>query len=470
MTPAGGTGPAIGFGPVRPDSGAAAGVTARRPRLDFPALDGLRGLAVPFVLAFALRADLARLGVPDPVRYLADGGYLLVDLFLVLAGFLLARPLAAVLTGTPAHALGLASGIVRRIAPLHLVAVAITIGWAVTGAWTSTAPADSTGARIAEVLLINSLTGTPVTGDPLGWSVSAAVIGALLLIAATFAVTHRPHRPGRPRRTGLVRVPVAHPERLVTVIGATTAVIGLGLLLPGSDGTGVDGRSALGQALLGLGVGVVAFRLLEGATGSFAPPMLRTVPARIPAAGAAALQALAAALACVYRSDLVHDLDLLPMFPVAGALIYFLAAPGTARSGLYRLLTRRLPVWLGSRALALYLLYGPVQLTLERVAERAGVDRASMPVAGSMLVAVTFGALAAAEAGHRWLEYLLAARPEPDRPRPAVPLTVISLPGTSGARPERLSRIDEQAIPSELRLLPLPTRRTDLDVPKPVEK
>lgn len=448
----------------------ASGVIARRPRLRFPALDGLCGLAVPFVLAFALRADLARLGVPDPVQYLADGGYLLVDLVFVLAGFLLGRPLGAVLTGTGRDAVALVAGIVRRIAGLHLAAAAVTIGWLATGAWTSTPTTTSTWDSIADVLLVNALTGATATGGPAAWSVSAALIGVVLVIATTVAVTLRPHRPGRAAsrpRIGLVRVPTARPERLLTVIGATAGGLGLALLLTDPNGAG---RSALGQALLGLGVGLVTFRLLESTTGSFAPPMLRTAPARIPTAGAAALLALAAVLACLYRSDLVHDQGLVPMFPATGALIYFLATPGTARSGLYRLLTRRLPTWLGSRAPALYLLHGPVQLTLERVAERAGVDRASTAVAGSMLVAVTFGSLAAAEAGHRWLEYLFAARPGPEPARPSLPM-VIALPGTASTRPERISRIDRQAIPRELRLLPLPpTSRVELDAPKPIAK
>jgi peptidoglycan/LPS O-acetylase OafA/YrhL len=477
MTPVSGTSPSpspvIGYGPAvnRPPSGSA----PRWPQPRFPALEGLPGLAVPFVLAFALRADLARLGVPDPAQYLADGGYVLVNLIFVLAGFRLCRPLGAVLTGTSADAAGLVAGLVRRIAPLHLAAWAVTVGWLVTGGWTTAGTATASNLEwAAGAVLLNGLTGSNETDYPVSWAVSAGLIGITVLVAAAFATTHRPHRPdpsagaGR-RRSYLIRVPVAHPERLVTLIGTGAGAIGLALILAGPDGTGIAGRPAIGAALLGLGTGIVTYRVLEGATGSFAPPLPRTAPIRGPMAGTAAILALSAVLACVYRSDLVLDLKLVPVFPAAAALVYFLATPQDAtRSPVHRLLNTGPAHWLGSRALALLLLHGPVQLSLERLGAKVGVDRTSTPVICSMLVAVTFGALAAAEAGHRWLEYLLATRPEPDQVRP----TTIVLPPTPrpspsrlpasralASRPERIARIDPKAIPSELRLLPRPTKK-----------
>src|SRR4051794_3369983 len=94
------------------------------PPLHVTALVGLCGLAVPFVLAFGLRSDIARLEPPAVVQRLSDGGYVLIPLFFVLIGFLLCRPLNAVLAGSGVTSL--ASGVARRIVPLHLAACAIT--------------------------------------------------------------------------------------------------------------------------------------------------------------------------------------------------------------------------------------------------------------------------------------------------------------------------------------------------------
>src|SRR5690242_8169081 len=102
------------------------------PPLHVTALVGLCGLAVPFILAFALRSDIARLEPPAAVQHLSDGGYVLIPLFFVLIGFVLCRPLNAVLAGSGVASL--ASGLARRIVPLHLAAWAITFGWLITAA------------------------------------------------------------------------------------------------------------------------------------------------------------------------------------------------------------------------------------------------------------------------------------------------------------------------------------------------
>src|SRR4051794_38418397 len=98
------------------------------------------------------------------------------------------------------------------------------------------------------------------------------------------------------------------------------------------------------------------------------------------------LLAAAALLFCVYRSDLVHELELLPVFLVAAALVYFLALPhASGHSSVNRFLDTAPLQWLGSRALALYLLHGPVQTTVARIGEWRSLDPESVTVTYGML-------------------------------------------------------------------------------------
>jgi hypothetical protein len=124
----------------------------------------------------------------------------------------------------------------------------------------------------------------------------------------------------------------------------------------------------------------------------------------------------------------------------------------SGRSPVNRILDARLLQWLGTRALGLYLLHGPVLLTVERVCELRGLDRASTPVAYGVLAAVVLGSLITAELGYRVLESRLAAS--------AVAPVAISMYRRPHSRPERISRIDQNAIPEELRLRPLPRKAT----------
>jgi peptidoglycan/LPS O-acetylase OafA/YrhL len=419
-------------------------MTAANPDLRFTALDGLRGLAVPFILAFALRADIADLNAPDAVQYLADGGYVLVDVFFVLAGFLLCRPLYAALAG--AGGSRLFTDLARRIVPLHLAAWAITFGWLITGSspgtlwdWASSA------------LLLNGIAGPESAGYPASWSVSVAVWCALLLAATALATARASHRR---------RLPEIGPGRLVTGMALMAGLTGIALMVSsGPAAAGTVGPAAIGQALLGLGAGLLCFRVLEGGTGTLHPPRPGTAPAPRSAPGLGSLLALVALLFCLYRSDLMHELDLLPVFLVAAALVYFLAVPRhTGHSLVNRLLDARPLQWLGSRALALYLLHGPVQLTVERIGELSGLDRESVPVTYGVIAAVVLGSLVAADLGHRLLERTVA----PPAPAPVAAVSMYRMPHS---RPERIAQIDQQAIPSELRLRPLPRKATSAEIP-----
>jgi len=101
-----------------------------------PGLDGLRGLAILSILAFHERAAFATSGVEGVVRRVFDYGWLAVDLFFVLSGFLITGILLDALTRIPA---GGVSGYFRtfyirrslRIFPIYYVYLAVAaIEWA----------------------------------------------------------------------------------------------------------------------------------------------------------------------------------------------------------------------------------------------------------------------------------------------------------------------------------------------------
>src|SRR4051794_35954708 len=181
--------------------------------LPFTALDGLRGLAVAFVLAFALRSDIARLHPPAALQYLADGGYVLIPLLFVLVGFLLCRPLTAVLSGSGVG--DLAAGLVRRIVPLHLVAWAITVGWLATG----TGPGRIWD-WLSSAFLLNGVVGRKATGYAVSWSVSVTLWSVVLLAAAALALSFRTGR--QPPSTPAQPSPSAEAGRRVTAVAVAT--------------------------------------------------------------------------------------------------------------------------------------------------------------------------------------------------------------------------------------------------------
>jgi peptidoglycan/LPS O-acetylase OafA/YrhL len=322
---------------------------------------------------------------------------------------------------------------------------------------TGPSPSAATGtvwSWLSSVLLLNGVAGPDQTGYPVSWSVSVALCGVAALVITTFVLASLS---GRTRRTsqdfarpGVIRTPF-DPGPRVTGIAITAGLIGAGLLLfSAPEAASTTGSVAISQGLLGLGIGLLSFRLLEGATGTLKAPLPRTAPAPQPMPGLGSVLTLTALVFCVYRSDLMHDLKLLPVFPISGALVYCLAMPHASRSPLNRILDAQLLQWLGTRALGVYLLHGPVQLTVEKVCELRGLDRESTPVGYGVLAAVVLGSLITAELGYRLLESRLAA----SRTAPVA----ISMYRRPHSRPERLSRIDQNAIPNELRLKPLPRR------------
>ncbi|CAN5677820.1 hypothetical protein BH10ACT1_BH10ACT1_37780 [soil metagenome] len=131
-----------------PRSGSAPGRRARRESLPgrwsgahLPALDGLRGLAVAGVLAFHDRR--------------LEGGWLGVDLFFTLSGFLITSLLVAEVHRSSGVALGrFWQRRARRLLPAFVALVAVLVAWSTFSDDTPWATADVRGASLAALAYV----------------------------------------------------------------------------------------------------------------------------------------------------------------------------------------------------------------------------------------------------------------------------------------------------------------------------
>ncbi|MCE0537088.1 acyltransferase [Kineosporia rhizophila] len=363
----------------------------------FTALDGLRGLAALVVVFFHLRRELRDLGAPETVDRLVTGGYLMVDLFFVLSGFVLARTLLR--TDGLRSAARFAALRVRRFMPLHLT------GWTIALAGVSFAALcqalnlfhtpeagafthDDTTPRawITSFFLVQGFVGPLFAGYAAAWSLSIELWANILVV---------------------VVIAVLAP-RLRSLVGPVALVAGAVILsLTPADAENTVGWVAFGRGLGGLGAGMVAYELylwLAARPG-------RKVRAAMPLG---VIGLLLVVLAC-WERELVRELRFLPMLGLAVLLVISLALPtgGPAQW----LLNRPVAQWLGSRSFAIYALHGPVLVTFELVISLAGLDQDAPPVAAALVSATLAGTFVAAEIGHRYIEQAwLPRRKAPAQP------------------------------------------------------
>lgn len=212
--------------------------------LRLEALTGMRGIAAWLVVFYHIRLSLAGL-LPAPVIAVLAKGYLAVDLFFMLSGFVLWLTYGPRLArGEPAVIGGFWWRRIARIWPLHAVVLAgfilLAIALVVTGK-------DRSGYPFAElplhVLLIQNwgFTGALAWNHP-AWSISTEM--AAYLLFPLLAVLGR------------------------RALGSAALVAGLALLLGGLHLLyGASGHSSLGDAITTLGL---TRCLIEFTAGTFA--------------------------------------------------------------------------------------------------------------------------------------------------------------------------------------------------------
>lgn len=169
------------------------------PRADLPALTGIRGLAAWFVVLYHIRVGAAWY-LPAEASFVLSKGYLAVDLFFMLSGFVLwlnysDRLRTEGLAAVPKY-------LARRVArvwPLHIFILALTVIYAALVA--ATGELNTVHYPWAELplhmLLIHNwgFTDTLTWNDP-SWSISGEAAAYLLFPLIVLAVDWRRLSPG----------------------------------------------------------------------------------------------------------------------------------------------------------------------------------------------------------------------------------------------------------------------------------
>lgn len=164
------------------------------PRADLPALTGIRGLAAWFVVLYHIRVGAVPY-LPAEASFVLSKGYLAVDLFFMLSGFVLWLNYSTRLRrdGFGAVPKYLARR-VARIWPLHLFILALTVVYASLVAATGELNAvHYTWEELPlHLLLVHNwgFTGGLTWNDP-SWSISGEVAAYLLLPLIVLAVDWR---------------------------------------------------------------------------------------------------------------------------------------------------------------------------------------------------------------------------------------------------------------------------------------
>jgi peptidoglycan/LPS O-acetylase OafA/YrhL len=368
--------------------GESAGDPAARPRLQ--ALTGIRFVAARSVVAFHYGGPhLERLAAP--LGQLAAAGYLGVNLFFVLSGFVLVYTYPPAPAG--AERWSTRSFFVARFAriyPMYLASLVVALPFfAAAAAEASWAPVVLwKGAAVLGLLQAWS-PATVFTWNYPAWSLSVEACFYLL-----FPLLIRGLRRWNARRAA------------ATIAGFWLAGVAPSLLYVALDPDGLG--AAASPTSHGFWLEVLKFnpllRLPEFCTGmalgglfllrrsGAAPPARRTAAAAIVSTGLLLASALASGRV---PYPVLHNALLAPLF---GALIYALAF---GEGWLARLLAWRPVVELGEASYALYLLHVPLWFWLQALLADGAGPRPESPAFFALYLATT---LAASVLFHRLLE------------------------------------------------------------------
>lgn len=369
--------------------------TARAPRAEIRALTGLRGVAALLVALYHINPNLI---APTPAGRFVGKGYLWVDLFFVLSGFLLAMNYSGRFAGgwTLGAWLDFLLQRVARIYPLYFVLMAASLAYSLLlyGGVHASAPPPALAlpqpARdVAANLLMVQSWGLGESIDGVAWSLStewaAYLVFPLLVAVALF---------------GRRRAALAAAFGAIVVVGGTVALTAHDGAYHSGPLDAYDGATLepLLRCFGGFVLGLVTYRL----SGSPRASALAGHDVTI----AAALALLVAGLACD-----VHDLLIYPLFAL---LVLGLFAN---RSYVGWLFGCRPVYWLGMVSYSIYLLHPYL------VAPRSTLDASLQsflpePAAGVVTAIAIYGILALTstlayhlieEPGRRWVRSLRGA-------------------------------------------------------------
>lgn len=335
-------------------------------------LMGLRGITALWVVAFHLRETAADMlpGVPLGVLY---RGYLAVDVFFILSGFVLTLHYSGRIRSLAGYGLFMRNR-VARVYPLHLsVLVALMVGVPIL-AWLGLRPSHAQYYVFDQSVLLHALLmhgwgiENRLTWNGASWSISALFFAYLLFPGFDWLSA-------RSRRRWLL---------IAAIVGALVATL-LTLRVLGHGSLHVATRDVLVRASGEFLAGCLLGRVW----------MLRE--ARW--AGSDAIWSVVVLAAGALGISRWGD----PLMPFAACLlIYGLVS---LESGVVkRLFESRFAVWLGTISLSIYLIHGPLVGVVRRLVPAPLRENLGLPGALSVLALALCGILAAASAGYYLVE------------------------------------------------------------------
>lgn len=298
------------------------------PRHHIPVLDSFRGIFALLVVIFHFPAVYWGASLPF-VRH----GYLAVDFFFVLSGFVLTRGYANRMAGGSDLVAFFRDRVVRLV-PLHLIGLILAM--ALTFMHHIVKPMTAQSVGIGDFLSTLTLTHSLGLGSSRGlnepsWSLSAEMIAYVLF--------------------GMILLATALRPRLRIVLMSAFAAIGLiGILDIGADNSG----QMLDITHLGIYRGLFGFFL-----GALLQRLLARVP--LPATGKATAGLLeAVVLAAFLVTYTMIDTATLNTLLIYPAIIALIAIFAQSAGGLSTALSAEPLIWLGRRSYALYILHFPI--------------------------------------------------------------------------------------------------------------
>jgi peptidoglycan/LPS O-acetylase OafA/YrhL len=331
-------------------------------RSDLPSLTALRGIAALVIVVYHLEVFFAPGSQIERVLPFLHRGYLAVDFFFLLSGFVIAHVYGEQLCagiGVP----GFLRARIARLYPLHLLTLFVLIG--VVHTWP---PIDSTISFAINLLPLNLLMlggwHFGANWNYPGWSVGDEFLAYLAFVS-------------------MARLMLRGRAGIAVGLGCVGVLVALCALKAGSLNT-ISQAPGLARALAGFFLGVLLYRVW-----TTWPETIRRV-ARL---GLLPLLVLAVALK--------FDALFVPAF--AALIIVATEAGGRWRRWLN---SGALP-WLGDHSYSIYLWHAPVHFALAGIMAHLGMHVAALGPEGSgvaiaLALAVTF---AVATIGYRWFEH-----------------------------------------------------------------
>lgn len=325
-----------------------------------PSLTPLRGIAALWVVLYHYNIWASNLNLDDYLQ-IVDQGYLAVDLFFMISGFVMAhvyrRAIVADVRGSYLPFLGAR---VARLYPLHIFILLLFLATALsahTAAYIATGvskpiPVEGTRsllALVANVFMLQGLKAGALSWNYPSWSISVEFLAYLLFPLALVTIWQAPR------------------AAKITLAGVLLALLVCLRQLTGDDFNQWDGAETFLRCLPEFGAGILLYDLFSSGTAR-----------RVLSSDATAVAVFAAVLALAQAgiSDFVTVLAFALLVPVS-----------VANEGLITRLINVAPlIWLGEISYSLYLVHGFVQFAAKRLLAAEGIDPGDLSQSHSVLL------------------------------------------------------------------------------------